>query len=103
MSDDNIAQFPTKPEDEWLIGPFEVWRVLVEGRTIPRLTGHKDGDGIALIVDGRFSVTFPKDLAQSAAWLLANALAVGEGYPFLGSTSKDRPFAPQTMQLGDIP
>ena len=90
-----------KPDD-LLIGPFTVYKVQVEGRIIPRLTGHPQEDGqVTLIVDGRFAVDFPAEVANQAAWLLANALAVGEGYAHLGAPNKDRSFAPRGAQLGD--
>ena len=97
---DNITQFP-KPVDQppLLIGPFEEWRVQVEGRIIPRLTGFRDGDKITLVVDRRFSATFAKEDAHQAAWLIAQALAIGEGYPSLGATDKRQPFAPIGMSM----
>lgn len=91
----NVVKMPPPPErPELLVGPFEQWRVQVDGRIIPRLTGHKDGDKVALIVDGRFSASFSQDDAYQAAWLIAQALAIGEGYPHLGAEEKRRPFAP---------
>jgi hypothetical protein len=97
-----ILQFP-EPEkpDDLLIGPFEEWRVQVDGRVIPRLTGFKDGDKIALVVDRRFSASFSEADARQAAWLIANALAIGEGYAFLGSPNKDKPFAPVGVGIGE--
>ena len=102
---DNVTQFPTtEPPAELLIGPFEEWRVVVDGRVIPRLTGFYDGDRIALVLDGRFSHSFRKEDAYSAAWLIANALAIGEGYSHLGATSKSQqPFAPQAMEISPKP
>lgn len=82
-----------------LIGPFTEWRVVVEGHVIPRLTGFHDGDKIALVVDGRFSASFEPEDAHQAAWLIAQALAIGEGYAWLGATSKDQPFAPIAGEL----
>ena len=103
MSD--IIEFPKPdPQPDLLIGPFESYKVVVEGRAIPRLTGYPQDDGrITLIVDGRFMVDFPADLARQAAWLIAQALAVGEGYTHLGGTNKDQPFAPQIAQIGGTP
>ena len=99
-----VVQFPPaeQPED-LLVGPFEEWRVQVEGRIIPRLTGFRDGDKIALVLDRRWSASFSEDDARQAAWLIANALAIGEGYAFLGASNKDKPFAPVGMQLDGIP
>lgn len=95
MSDDNVIQLPPQPgPPELLIGPFSEWRVQVDGRIIPRLTGFHDGDKIALVLDNRWSASFAKDDAYQAAWLIANALAIGEGYAHMGADNKDMPFAP---------
>lgn len=97
----NVVQMPPSPKRrELLVGPFEQWRVQVDGRIMPRLTGFREGDKIALVVDGRFSASFSEDDAYQAAWLIGQAMAVAEGYAHLGATSKERPFAPQGMQIG---
>lgn len=75
----------------------------VDGRIIPRLTGYREGDKIVLVVDDRFSASFSEDDARQAAWLIAQAMAVSEGYPHMGATSKEQPFAPQGMQIGGEP
>lgn len=100
---DNIVKFPEPPPAELLVGPFNEWRVQVDGRIIPRLTGFHDGDKIALVLDHRFSHSFNKDDAYSAAWLIANALAIGEGYSHLGAESKAQPFAPRGVSLAKLP
>lgn len=103
MSD--VIAFPTKDTESLLVGPFEQYKVQVEGRIIPGLTGHPQEDGrVTLIVDGRFAVDFPKEVASQAAWLLANALAVGAGYTHLGAANKGQPFAPVGVYVntGDI-
>lgn len=96
---DNITRFPATPPDDFMIGPFEEYRVRIEGRQIPWLTAFHDGDEIALVVDHRFSISMPKERAYDVAWLLANAMAVASGYPWLGAETKDRPFAPQCSEL----
>ncbi len=98
----DVTEFPTPPKKEkaeWLIGPFEEYRVMVQGRVIPKLTAYKDGDKVGLVVDQRFSASFSEDQAWQVAWLLANALAIGAGYPHLGAESKDQPFAPLGTKL----
>jgi hypothetical protein len=101
MSEDNVVQFPPlEKRPDLLVGPFEEWRVQVEGRIIPRLTGYHDGDKIALVVDHRFSSSFEPDAAYSAAWLIAQAMAIAEGYPFLGAETKQQPFAPMGISIG---
>jgi len=96
----NILQMPPAPKlPDLLIGPFTHWCVQVEGRIIPRLTAVRDGDKISLIVDGRFAASFAEDDARQAAWLIAEALAIGEGYSHLGAESKDVPFAPLATKI----
>lgn len=79
------------------------YTVVVDGHEIPKLSMLDEGDTIHLIVDGRFGINIPRDLAPQVAWLVANALAVGQGYPCIGATSKDRPFAPKVVELGGLP
>lgn len=76
-----------------LIGPFEAYRVVIDDRVIPRLTGRKMGDRVELVVDGRFGATFREEDAHQVAWLIAQAMAIGAGYPSLNAESKDQPFA----------
>lgn len=97
---DNVVKLPPQQEPpELLVGPFEEWRVMVEGRVIPRLTGYREGDKICLVVDRRFVACFSPEDARQAASLIAEALAIGEGYAWLGSENKDRPFAPKGMEM----
>jgi hypothetical protein len=95
----DIIDMPKGTLTGLLVGPFEQWRVMVDGRVIPRLTGRKNGDRIDLIVDGRFSASFSESDARQAAWLIAQAMAIGEGYSHLGAESKDRPFAPKGFEI----
>ena len=102
MDDDNVVQFPKPPEPvEFLIGPFTEYRVMVEGRIIPRLTGCRVKDGVELVIDKRFGVTVPDEFAYKVAWLLSNAMAVAAGYAFLGSEDRSQPFAPKGMRLDE--
>lgn len=86
-----------------MVGPFEEFRVIVEGRLIPRLTAYKDGEKIGLVVDNRFSVSLSERDARSVAWLVANALAIGSGYSHIGAMNKDQPFAPIGQELSCPP
>lgn len=101
-----IIAFPKKEgETETLLfGPFEVWRVLVEGRIIPGLTGYKHAEGtFGLTVDDRFGGTFSDEWnARQAAYLIANAMAIAQGYSFLGAPNKDKPFAPIARCIGSV-
>jgi hypothetical protein len=102
---DNIINFLSSEEgsSDFLVGPFQEYRVIIEGKVIPKLTGHDEGDKIALVLDHRFSVSFPKEFAYQAAWLIAHAIAIGAGYRSFLATSKDGPFAPNGTRLGEIP
>ena len=101
MGDANVTDFPNSSDPiRAMKGPQQSgYQVIVEGRAIPKLTMIDDGPVISLILDGRFCVPVPRDLAPQVAWLVANALAIGEGYPFLGSASKERPFAPEVRGI----
>ena len=79
--------------------------VVIEGRLIPRLSANESADGsVELVLDGRFGVTFPDPgMASQAAWLIANALAIGEGYSFLGANDKNHPFAPECLRIDAKP
>ncbi len=66
------------------------------------MTGFHDGDKIALVVDHRFSASFAKEDVYQAAWLIAQAMAIGEGYSHLGAPNKERPFAPVGTRLGSL-
>lgn len=104
---DDVVKFPdranAKPPD-LLIGPFEEWRVVVQGRCIPHLTGRREPDGIWLTVDHRLAAgPFTEEAAYQAASLAANAMAVATGYSHAGAESKDQPFAPRVNQLDGLP
>ena len=73
-------------------------KVVVEGRQIPKLSCVTlDNGDIELYLDDRFSSVFPKEYAHLAAWLIAHALAIGEGYSHLGAENKDKCFAPKVI------
>lgn len=91
---------PPAPKRELLHGPFEEWRVVLDGFQIPFLTGRKQPDGrVWLELDHRFAGEFSEEDAWQVAHLVANALAIGAGYPWYGAPSKDHPFAPQVMEI----
>jgi hypothetical protein len=71
---------------------------IVEGREIPRLMVKERGpDKITINLDNRWEIDVPRELSGSICWMVANALAIGEGYAFLGSPNKDKPFAPEVI------
>lgn len=99
----NVTQFPKQGAPEFMIGPFEEYRVVIEGRLIPHLTAKREGENVFLMVDNRMGITVPKDRAYDICWLVANAMAVAKGYPCLSSENTDRPFAPQCAELSSTP
>ena len=102
MDDDNVTKFPEPPKQpNLLIGPFSEYRVIVDGKILPHLTGYMEGDSYWLVVDHRFACgPFDEEQARQAARLAGQAMAVATGYPHLGAASKDMPFAPGGMEIG---
>lgn len=92
---------PKRPD--FLIGPFEEYRVVIDGRVIPLLSAQKLESGqVNLVLDHRFCVCLDADTVQSVAWMVANALAIGQGYAHAGAENKERPFAPISMSIGSV-
>lgn len=104
---DNIVNFPDTPaRPDMLIGPFQEYRVIVDGRLMPLLTGFREGDKVWLVVDHRFACgPFSEEEANQAARLAGQAMAITAGYPHLGADSKSQPFASQcsSIDLGTAP
>jgi hypothetical protein len=104
MMVDNVTNFPAPPgKKPWHIPFSEPDQVIIEGRFIPKLGARDEGDEVCIILDGRFAINGPKELGSTVAWLVANALAIGEGYSHLGAETKERPFAPIGTQIGEQP
>lgn len=103
--DDNVTDFPAAPDPvSAMMGPKHTGRcVIVEGRAIPGLTMHEEGDAISFVLDNRLSISVPRDTAPQIAWFVASALAIGQGYTHIGAANKDRPFAPQVVGLAHTP
>lgn len=94
---DNVVDFPGPETQESLFLPrSRAHPVQVEGRKISGLSGLAKPDGsVTLIVDERFGAGFPNEqVARDAAWLIAQALAIGRGYSHLGAERPGYPFAP---------
>jgi len=112
MSDDNVTQFPPRAKQEagddpleFLFAYHEMDRVLIADHEIKRLRGKRSADGasVMLLLDDRFMLEVPSNIARDVAGFVANALAIGEGYPWYGATTKERPFAPTAIGLGPVP
>lgn len=81
-----------------------IHEVSVDGRIIPRLECRRDGEIITFVLDRRFAIDVPHTLAIPFAYFVANALAIGAGYPWCGAESRDMPFAPKAMCVtGGLP
>jgi len=96
MSDDNIHHLHPSIDDviENMCGPNSSgFPLVMEGRLIRGIRVRPLPDGVDLVVDGRFCVTVPKELAMPVAYVLAQAMAVGAGYV---------PFAPKLMKLSGL-
>lgn len=102
---DNVTPFPAQTLPEWIIGPFEENRVVLDGRLIPKLTAHRREDGsVVLHLDHRFGLDCADDgIAYVTACFVANAMAIGAGYPCFTADDKFKPFASRCTPLGDGP
>lgn len=81
-------------------GPERVGNtVIIDGRAIPKLHMHDNGDEVEFVLDGRLAFGFPREWAYLAATFAANAMAIGSGYSFIGAETRERPFAPKCGPL----
>ena len=98
---DNVTKFPEPPKmPELLCGPFETYRVVVDGKAMPLLSGFKEGNKIWLVADGRFACgPFDEAQAHQAARLAGECMAVMAGYPNLRADTKKQPFAPTIIGI----
>lgn len=97
---DNVTHLPQSAPKS-IIGPaFSGHRVVIEGRVIPHLRAIEIGDEVELILDDRFGLRVPKEDAYPIAHIIAQALAIGQGYPSLNAESPGRPFAPEMKIIG---
>ena len=98
----DVVKFPDQPE----LGVIEFgvqrpgFTAVVEGREIPRLMVREcGGDQITICLDNRFEIDVPRERSAQICWMVANALAIGEGYAFLGSPDKSKPFAREVVNV----
>jgi hypothetical protein len=76
------------------IGPFESWRVVVDGRQVPFLAAHPlDGGRVDPTLDDRFGLILDVATAERVLPFLVNAIAVAWGYTAHPSTEQDAPTA----------
>jgi len=67
--------------DEEYIGPFDDWRVTVDGRRVPFLAAHPvDGGKVDLTLDDRYALLLDVQTAERVIPLLADAIAIAMGY-----------------------
>ena len=101
---DNVINMPVKVMPDLLIGPFEKWEVVVDGRKMPLLSGFKEGEKYWLVVDSRFACgPFEEGQAHQAARLAGECMAITSGYPNLRADDKTQPFAPFLVGLIGVP
>lgn len=95
----NIVDFPPPAGPDGprsIIGPPASGNhVIVDARVIPRMTATETADGIEIVLDRRFAIVVSRDDAYPVAWMIAQALAIGQGYSSVRAESRDQPFAPQ--------
>lgn len=79
--------------------------VFIEGRKMPNMLIREWDGSIEVLLDGRWIYIFEdRTKARLACSMAANAMAIGQGYPWLGAATKEMPFAPQVMAIsGDLP
>ena len=100
----DVLNFPKQEEPEWIIGPFAPeYHVAIEGRHIEQLTAKRGDANTMLMLDGRFLLEVPNELAYQVAHFTATALAIGAGYSHIGAETKDGPFAPKIARLDSTP
>lgn len=100
----DVLDFPEPGSRVVDLGPERRGRaVWVDGHVIPNLHAHDRGEMVEFVLDERFSFEFPREWSKLVAAAMAQAMAIGAGYPHLGAKSKDRPFAPEVKFIGEWP
>jgi hypothetical protein len=101
----NIEQFPNKDMVAGMVGPARTGcAVIIDGRVIPNMVMYDKGAIIEFVIDGRLSFDIPRESAYTAASFAAAAMAIGAGFAHPSAMHfTQRPFAPQVMQLGELP
>ena len=94
---DNVT--PLRKQSSLFGPPVTGHRCVIDGRVIPKLIVHQRGNDVEFVIDGRFSCIVPDEYAHPVAHAIANALAIGAGYPSANAEDQSRPFAPKLMHL----
>lgn len=103
--DEKVTEIPTianKAVKDFLFALIDPsWFTLcIEGKKIPKMLGRETEQGCEILLDGRWIYIFDSiQTAYSACSMAANALAIGQGYAWLGADSKTQPFAPTIMTI----
>jgi len=109
MTDDNVIEIPTKTNENiknFLFAPLSAsWhKICIEGKIIPKMYGRMYEGKCEVFLDDRWVYIFDTiEAAYSAASMAANAMAIGEGYPWFGADSKTMPFAATVMMMDNEP
>lgn len=82
-----------------LLSPHDAHGLVIDGRLIPRMHVATTGDRCTLVLDGRFACDGTPDEVARWARMVAQALAVGAGYPHLGADAPVRPFSPEIKTI----
>jgi hypothetical protein len=70
-----------QPSQVEYVGPFESYRVVVNGWQVPLLQAHPvTGGGISLTLDDRYALDLPLQDAERIVPFIANAIAISLGY-----------------------
>ena len=86
------------------VGPFEQYRIVVDGYQVPRLTGRLTDGVWHFTFDNRFGCEVPEKHGCEVAWMIANAQAVGAGFSCFGENSQPlNEFKCRLLGLGVAP
>lgn len=73
-----------------IIGPFQDYRVTINGYRVPRLRAVRVNGMISLTLDERFGLDIPDDeRALPIIEFMAQAMAIGAGYSCFGENSQE--------------
>lgn len=75
--------------------------VIWQGRVVPKLKAIDQGAEIMFILDNRLGWSFPREWAFHALDMMANAMAIGAGYPCFTAEEKFKPFAPKASFISE--